>query len=220
MGASREGWTGRQRRQGREFLQWLSDRQALQAGFRVLAKSLHELLEHRVRTKEDALEVWAAMPSVMGDCDKPETFGETETASAYSWLHLPDRYVRTWLALERLVEHSLLPMGKEGVRALDVGTGPGPSAFATHDFYTAMTEFAEVSSNELWRQLPQITCVESAGPMNQFRHHLAEFMAMNEAPRNRSRIWSIDSRRRKVPRSFIRLLFLCRFSAGKYANVL
>ena len=124
------------------------------------------------------------MPAVMGDCDKPETFGETEAASAYSWLHLPDRYVRTWLALERLVEHCLLPMGKEGVRALDVGTGPGPSAFAAHDFYTAMSEFAEVSGNELWQQPPQMTCVESAVPMNQFRHHLAEFMAMNDAPRS------------------------------------
>ena len=184
MRASREGWTGRQRRQGGEFLQWLGDRQALQAGFRVLAKSLHELLEHRVRTAEDALEVWAAMPAVMGDCDKPETFGKAEAASAYSWLHLLDRYVRTWLALERLVEHCLLPMGKEGVRALDVGTGPGPSAFATHDFYAAMTEFADVSGNELWQQPPEITCVESAGPMNHFRHLLAEFMEMNDTPRS------------------------------------
>ena len=144
MRALREGWTGRQRRQGGKFLRWLRDRQALQPGFRVLAKSLYDLLEHRVRTKDDALQVWAAMPAVMADCDKSETFGKAEAVSAYSWLHLLDRYVRTWLALERLVEHCLLPMGKEGVRALDVGTGPGPSAFATHDFYAAMTEFAEV----------------------------------------------------------------------------
>lgn len=184
MRASREGWTGRQRRQGGEFLQWLNDRRALQAGFRVLAKSMHELLEHRVRTKEDASQVWDAMPAVMEDCDKPETFKKNPAVSAYSWLHLLDRYVRAWLALQRLVEHRLLPMGKEGVRALDVGTGPGPSAFATHDFYVAMTEFAEVSGNELWQQPPQMTCVESAGPMNQFRHYLAEFMEMNEAPRS------------------------------------
>ena len=184
MGASSKGWTGFQRRQGRNFLQWLSDRQALQTGFRVLAKSLHELLEQRVRTKEDALKVWATMPAVMGDCDRPGTFGETEAVSAYSWLHLPDRYVRTWLALEQLVEQCLLPMGKEGVRALDVGTGPGPSAFATHDFYAAMTEFAEVSDNELWQQPPQMTCVEREVSMNQFRHHLAEVMAMNGAPQS------------------------------------
>ena len=184
MRASREGRTGRQRRQGSKFLQWLSERQALQAGFRVLTKSPHELLERRVRTKEDALEVWATMPAVMGNCDKPETFAKTEAASAYSWLHLPDRYMRTWLALLRLVKNCLLPMGKLGVRALDVGTGPGPSAFATHDFYTAMTEFAEVSGDELWQQPPQMTCVESSVPMNQFRHHLAEFMVMNDAPRS------------------------------------
>ncbi|MDE0378630.1 MAG: hypothetical protein OXI20_05255 [Rhodospirillales bacterium] len=149
-----------------------------------MAKSLHELLEHRVQTKKDALEIWAALPAVMGDCDRAETFGKTEAASAYSWLHLLDRYVRTWLALERLVEHNLLPMGKEGVRVLDVGTGPGPSAFATHDFYTAMIKYAEKSRKRLWHQPPQMTCVEFRVPMNQFRHHLAEFMAMNDAPRS------------------------------------
>ena len=183
MKASREGWIGRQRRQGSEFLQWLSECRALQARFSVLARSLHELLEHRVRTKKAALEVWATVPSVISDCDNPETFRHTAAATAYSWLHLLDRYVRSWLSLEQLVVHCLLPMGKQGVRALDIGTGPGPSAFATHDFYTAMTEFAEETGNEFWRQPSQMNCVESAIPMIQFRHHLAEFMVTNRAPR-------------------------------------
>ena len=76
----------------------------------------------------------------------------TGAESAYAWIHLPDRYVRTWLALEVLVERCLLPMGKEGVRALDVGTGPGPSAFATHDFYAAMMRYADITGRERWRQ--------------------------------------------------------------------
>ena len=182
MKTSRQGWIGLQRRKGAEFRQWLSESQALQTGFSVLTKSLHALLEHRVRTKEDVRNVWDAVPAVMGKCDHPSTYRMPGAASAYSWLHLPDRYVRTWRTLEKLVEQCLLPMGKEGVRALDVGTGPGPSAFATHDFYAAMTAYAEVSGNELWRQPAQMTCVEHADTMNQFRHHLAEFMAMRGAP--------------------------------------
>ena len=184
MKTTRQGWTGLQRRQGAEFLRWLGESKALQAGFDALASNLHALLEHRVQTKEDALKVWAAVLSVMGACDDPNTYGKPEAASAYSWLHLPDRYVRTWLTLQELVKHCLLPMGKEGVRALDVGTGPGPSAFATHDFYAAMTTYAEMSGSELWRQPARMTCVESSASMNSFRHHLAEFMAMHGAPRS------------------------------------
>ena len=182
MKTTSQGWTGLQRRQGAEVLRWLRVSKALQTGFSALRSNLHALLEERVQTKEDALKVWTAVPSVMGECDDPDTFTKPETVSAYSWLHLPDRYVRTWLTLQEFVKHFLLPMGKEGVRVLDVGTGPGPAAFATHDFYAAMTAYAEVSGNELWRQPPDMTCVESSRAMNSFRHHLAEFMAMHGAP--------------------------------------
>ena len=51
-------------------------------------------------------------------------------------------------------------MGKNGVRALDVGTGPGPAAFAIHDFYVAMVEYSEVTGNPKWRQPSLVTCVE------------------------------------------------------------
>ena len=149
-----------------------------------MAKGLYELLEQRVQTRDDAGEMWAAVPAVMGECNYASTYRKPEAVSAYSWLHLLDRYVRTWVALQLLVKHCLLPMGSVGVRALDVGTGPGSSAFATHDFYAAMTEFAEVSGNKLWQQPAQMTCVESAGPMNQFRHHLAEVIAMRGAPQS------------------------------------
>ena len=103
-------------------------------------------------------------------------------ARAYAWLHLLDRYVRTWLALQWLLERSILPMGREGVRVLDVGTGPGPSAFAVHDFFAAMVKYAEGSGSEGWRQPARITCVESSDRMNRLRHHLAERLFVNGAP--------------------------------------
>lgn len=95
---------------------------------------------------------------------------------AYAWLHLLDRYARTWSALEKLVASGSLPLAKYGVRALDVGTGPGPSAFAIHDFYAAMTEFAAQTGNAQWRQPPDLTCVEFDSSTNHLRHHLAEIV--------------------------------------------
>ena len=65
-------------------------------------------------------------------------------------------------------------MGKYGVRALDVGTGPGPAAFAILDFYTAMSEFSEITYRPRWRQPPYVTCVELDRNANHFRHLLAE----------------------------------------------
>ena len=205
MKTSRQGWTGLQRQQGTEFVKWLRKEKRLQAGFRVLAKSLYELLSNRVQTRDVACNVWAAVPVVMThtrrlpkpslkligtmsecnekeECDEKDIYCMPEVELAYSWMHLLERYVRTWLALEWLVKHCQLPMGGEGVRVLDIGTGPGPSAFATHDFYVAMATYAEVNGNELWRQPVRVTCVESASSMNGFRHHLAEVLTMHGAP--------------------------------------
>ena len=73
-------------------------------------------------------------------------------------------------------------MGKLGIRALDVGTGPGPSAFATHDFFAAMEEYALATASAHWRQPPDITCVECAPGMNHIRHLLAERLAITGTP--------------------------------------
>lgn len=182
MNAPTPSWSALQRLQGPDFLQWLEDGQVLQAGFGALANALEALFNDRVRTRKDARELWAAVPAVLNRCNDPLTYSMTGADLAYAWLHLPDRYIRTWLALKLLVKQCLLPMGKEGVRSLDVGTGPGPSAFATHDFYAAMVKYAEASRNERWRQPAQLTCVESSGAMNHFRHHLAEILFAQGSP--------------------------------------
>ena len=184
MDPVRETWTALQRREGPDFLRWLDETQALRAGFRALANGLLAVLKDQVQTKEQVRELWAAVPAVLSRCNDLNTYSLPGASLAYAWLHLPERYVRTWQALELLVEHCLLPMGKQGVRALDVGTGPGPSAFATHDFYAAMTNYAELSGNGHWNQPPNLTCVESSVPMNSFRHQLAEVLAMYGAPQS------------------------------------
>lgn len=185
MGAARplpEGWTGLQRREGRALLHWLRREQSLRSGFEVLASALRETLEEQVRTAADARKVWDAVPAVLGRCNDPATYDKLHAGIAYSWLHLLDRYVRSWLALEQLLRHRVLPMGRHGVRALDVGTGPGPSAFATYDFYAAMEQYARSENAANWRQPPDIMCVELKPAMSHIRNIVAERLVIRGAP--------------------------------------
>ena len=177
MNSRKQGWTGLLKREGSDFLAWARDERVLSLKFDVLSKALSSLLRERVRTPEEAHDVWEAVPAVLRRCNEQATYEKPGAACAYAWLYLLERYVRTWLALERLVQRNCLPMGKNGVRALDVGTGPGPAAFAIHDFYAAMVEFSEVTDNPKWRQPPHLTCVEFDGSTNHFRHQLAEILS-------------------------------------------
>ena len=179
-----QGWTELQRREGDAFLDWLNREQRLHNRFDALAIALRETMDAHVRTASDAHAVWHAAPAVLRNCNDPATYTLRHVEIAYAWLHLLDRYVRTWLALEHLLQHHLLPMGREGVRALDVGTGPGPSAFATHDFYSAMEDYARAADAAKWRQPPKITCVEPAPGMNHIRHIIAECLSGRGAPRS------------------------------------
>ena len=171
-----QGWTSLLRQEGPDFLKWVKDQRVLSTKFDVLAKALSSLLRDSIRTSEQASDVWMAVPAVLCRCNEKATYKKPGAACAYAWLHLLDRYVRTWVALELLVEKNCLPMGKNGVRALDVGTGPGPSAFAIHDFYASMIEFSRTRDNSKWRQPSHVTCVEFDRNTNHLRHLLAEIM--------------------------------------------
>ena len=178
------GWTGLQRREGAAVLDWLQTERCLHKGFDGLAIALRATLDDLVQTASDARAVWRAAPAVMRDCNDPKTFSIPQAQTAYAWLHMLDRYVRTWLTLEHLVRSRLLPMGRFGVRTLDVGTGPGLSAFATHDFFAALDEYASATASEHWRQPPEITCVDPDPDMNHIRHLVAERLVIAGAPRS------------------------------------
>ena len=171
---------GLQRREGAAFLHWLQREQRLDKGFDALAVALRATLDELVRTASDARAAWHVAPAVLRHCNDPKMHSIPQAGTAYAWLHMLDRYVRTWLALEHLVRGRLLPMGRFGIRALDVGTGPGPSAFATHDFFAAMEDYARTTASAHWKQPPEITCVDPR--MNRIRHLVAERLAITGAP--------------------------------------
>ena len=176
MSEQRQGWTHLLKLEGPDFLKWIRQKHILSSHFDVLAKALDALLLGNILTSQDAEEVWWAVPPVLACCNEQSTYEKPGAALAYAWVHLLDRYVRTWRALEILVEESCIPMGKYGVRALDVGTGPGPSALAIIDFYAAMTDYSRHKGDTRWNQPVEVTCVELDQSTNGLRDHLAEII--------------------------------------------
>ena len=176
MDEHRQTWTRLLMQEGPAFLEWLETHGILSRKFDTLAKALHWLLQMEVRTKEDAIAVCKAVPAAYKCLENQSTYEDRWTALAYAGLHLLDRYVRTWVALERLVAANCLPLAQYGVKVLDAGTGPGPSAFAVHDFYSAVTQFSEHTGNRMWHQPVLVYCVEKARATNHMRHLLSEMV--------------------------------------------
>jgi hypothetical protein len=75
-----------------------------------------------------------------------------------------------------MVRSGCLPLGKHGVRVLDVGTGPGPAALAVADFYRSLGEFAQAANVPGFQQSTDVSCIEASPSVNSFRHHLVEFL--------------------------------------------
>ena len=116
MGVQRHGWTNLLRHEGSDFLTYIREQGTLRIKFNVLSEALYKHLCREVCTEEDARHVWEAVPAVLGRCNEQATYEKLGADWAYAWLHLLDRYVRTWIALEYLVEKSCIPMGKYGYR--------------------------------------------------------------------------------------------------------
>ena len=100
---TRRGWTHLQRRDGQAVRDWLHRERRLRIGFEALALALRGTLHVRVRKAADALDVWHSVPAVLEECNEPATYRKRQVEMAYAWLYLLERYVRTWLSLERLL---------------------------------------------------------------------------------------------------------------------
>ena len=167
------------RREGPVLLGWIRENAVFVQKFDACAKVLSKYLFSQIRTSADARMVWRGVPRALNHCDADTMHEDRGVVLAYAWLHFLERYARAWQALEHLVEKYRLPMGSQGVRALDVGSGLGPTAFAIHDFYSAMLEFSDRTSHPAWRQPIDVTCIEKGTGFNVVRHHLAEMMSID-----------------------------------------
>jgi len=125
---------------------------------------------------EAPVEFWNRIPEVRSCCSAGATFEKPLAIEAYAYVHFLERYRRTWTTLEYLSKVAVLPLGVNGVRVLDIGTGPAPALYAIDDFYAALTEFAEeFEISELQLPPPQLACVERSQSMVWFFHSFSEF---------------------------------------------
>lgn len=141
-----------------------------------LATQLTDFLIYSIRNEDDARCFWDTIPEVRAACNDPATYELPFASLAYAYVHLLQRYSRTWAVFRHLTETSVLPLGGQGIRALDVGTGPAPALYAIDDFYKTVHEFAKLAHiPELTIPEATLDCIENSKSMTNFIHHFSEF---------------------------------------------
>ena len=174
MSPPRRGWAKVMIEEGPDFIAWLGENSVLRRKITIHAGVISQLLLADIDTEIAARKFWQGVPRALSHESPEAMHKDWGIVRAYAWLHFLERYARTWSALVYLVEEYRLPMGRYGVKTLDVGAGLGPVAFAIHDFYAAMLAFAEETDHPKWHQPPDITCVERATGFSAMRSHLWE----------------------------------------------
>src|SRR5262249_33710080 len=120
--------------------------------------------------------MWAAVPFVMHSCNMPGLYDLPRASEAYALVHFLERYRRAWRTLEELTASLLLPLGVEGIRVLEVGSGPGSCLFAIADFYAALRAYGEeVKDERLCAQSTELFAVEKSHGMVSLMHALSEY---------------------------------------------
>ncbi len=174
-------WRQLLKQHGTSFLRWLRESTRAQQDLRRTADQLADFLidsidRLRAEWPEAPVEFWTRIPEVRSCCSDVETFEKPLAAEAYAYVHLLERYRRTWRTLEYLSKAAVLPLGVNGVRVLDIGAGPAPALYAIRDFYGALTAFAdEFRVPELKLPPPQLACVEQSPSMVRFFHRFSEY---------------------------------------------
>ncbi len=171
----RTTWRQILKQKGPGFLEWLSKAQAQRNMLTRISDQLQRYLIATVCSSEDAITFWKTIPIVRAACNDQATYEKPFSAECYAYVHFLERYRRMWAVLKHLTYLSVLPLGQEGVRTLDIGTGPAPVLFAIDDFYSSLREYAEKKEiNELIIPPPALDSVELSSSMAQFLHHFAE----------------------------------------------
>ena len=172
----RRTWRQKLQEYNTRFLEWLALTESEYRSLDHIANNLEEFLISRIISESDAREFWDTIPCVRSACNSPCTYKMPWSADAYAFSHFLMRYSRTWSVLKHLTSEACLPLGKQGVRVLDIGTGPAPVLYAIEDFYNVLHEFAQESGvQELCIPSPHLDCIENSQPMTRFIHHFSEY---------------------------------------------
>ena len=123
----RETWRSLQRRAAPHLAPHLD--QSRRESIGSLVSALEIYLLSCLCDKQSATEFLNRMPDIYGACNQ-EIYERPMVAEAYSYVHLINRYCNWWDTFYELFRTGWLPMRESGLRALDVGAGPGPATYA------------------------------------------------------------------------------------------
>lgn len=143
-----------------------------------LISELERYLLRSLRDMQCATEFLARMPDIYGSCNE-DIYQRPMVAEAYAYVHMISRYCTWWDVFARLLYAGWLPMRESGLRAMDVGAGPGPATYALLDFsravVRAVSELEEESDlRALITPRPQVVMVEASSAMSHFVHLFSE----------------------------------------------
>jgi hypothetical protein len=136
------------------------------------------LLDYCLNNKQAAMEFLDRLPDIYGMCNE-EIYDRPMVAEAYSYIHMVSRYCNWWDTFAKMFDAGWLPMRESGLRALDVGAGPGPATYALLDFTRALDQAVLESDSagefkDLVAPRPDVVMVESSRAMSHFVHRLSE----------------------------------------------
>ena len=148
--------------------------------FALLASQLKQFLLSNLRRDGSSphlsqSEFVRSLPLVLSDCNL-DVYDKTGAVEAYAFLHLLERYRRTWDAMVALACNGILPFHESALHVLDVGAGPAGSTWALQDFYAVVRE----TSQPITELSPLTSCnvnvatVERSPAMASWSHYFAE----------------------------------------------
>ncbi len=160
-----------------EFDIWVREQGSLESNLRVLSEQLRNFLDTWVLVDpEQARQFVYAIPKALGQCDNREALKDPLFPAVYAYLHMLERYRRTWYVLNLLFQVGSLPIGFAPLQMVDVGMGPGPNSYAIQDFYKEVNEFATAAGKtEICTNDVQPFIIERSRNMCHFTHLFSEY---------------------------------------------
>jgi hypothetical protein len=164
------------------FLAWVRERGILERSFSLLADDLERYTLGCLDEPAAGAEFMAAIPDIIGGCNG-DIYNKPLRAEAYAFIHMLERYRRSWRVLAELTRAADLPLARHGVRTLDVGTGPAPVLFAVNDFYGALSQYAGGAGiDDLRLPPPELDSLEGSQAMESYVHRFCEASGRTGGP--------------------------------------
>lgn len=158
-----------------DYSSWLLSAELAHKMVEAIANDLKTYLKWRLTTPSKCIDFWNNRDAVRASCNDNSTYEKPFAAEAYAFTHMVERYWRTWNVLRHLTDMCLLPLGKNGIRMLDVGTGPGPTPYAVLDFYALLRDYGSTRNIDLFStQKVDVQVIEQSRGMNRFLHWFSE----------------------------------------------